>query len=301
MKARKMGFTLIELLVVIAIIAILAAILFPVFATAREKARQSTCASNLKQIGLSLIQYSQDYDEMAVRPWFSATNGINAYANAPGVNSGPALNGTTEYTWIDAIYPYIKSKAVFECPDQVNKGAVFANKLSIPVTGYTSDLQGSYGILANYCHTWTGAAGTCTLSPCSMGWIGPLSKAQYPSQAIWVSDTSGTLGLNYLVNSGLGNGNPYFYDAGTKAQYSTAVNTYPIATSGNATNWNLGGSGQGGAVAFIHQGRVNAAFGDGHVKSMAFGDVKSALQPANNCVDNATYASEPCFASFAAF
>ncbi|HEY3333481.1 MAG TPA: DUF1559 domain-containing protein [Capsulimonadaceae bacterium] len=62
-NATRSGFTLIELLVVIAIISILAAILFPVFATAREKARQTTCASNLKQLGLAFIQYAQDYDE----------------------------------------------------------------------------------------------------------------------------------------------------------------------------------------------------------------------------------------------
>ncbi len=61
---KKQGFTLIELLVVIAIIAILAAILFPVFAQAREKARQTTCASNEKQMGLAILQYQQDYDEM---------------------------------------------------------------------------------------------------------------------------------------------------------------------------------------------------------------------------------------------
>jgi len=86
------GFTLIELLVVIAIIAILAAILFPVFAAAREKARQTTCASNEKQLGLAFIQYVQDYDET----W-------------PGVYA----NGG----WAGRVYPYIKSKGVFQCPD----------------------------------------------------------------------------------------------------------------------------------------------------------------------------------------
>ncbi|MDH7569634.1 MAG: prepilin-type N-terminal cleavage/methylation domain-containing protein, partial [Armatimonadota bacterium] len=66
-RRRERGFTLIELLVVIAIIAILAAILFPVFARARENARRSNCASNLKQIGMGIRQYSQDYDERLPR------------------------------------------------------------------------------------------------------------------------------------------------------------------------------------------------------------------------------------------
>jgi len=68
---RKSGFTLIELLVVIAIIAILAAILFPVFATARDKARQTACISNLKQIGIAFVQYTQDYDEMVPAGWYT--------------------------------------------------------------------------------------------------------------------------------------------------------------------------------------------------------------------------------------
>ena len=89
-KAIKHGFTLIELLVVIAIIAILAAILFPVFATAREKARQTTCASDLKQIGLATMQYVQDYDEL--------------YPCNPE-------------QWVDKIYPYVKTQKVFVCPD----------------------------------------------------------------------------------------------------------------------------------------------------------------------------------------
>jgi prepilin-type N-terminal cleavage/methylation domain-containing protein/prepilin-type processing-associated H-X9-DG protein len=92
------GFTLIELLVVIAIIAILAAILFPVFAKVREKARQTACLSNLKQIGLGEAQYEEDYDEQT-------TNGINTYGGGNG--------------WAGQIYPYVKSNAVFICPDDV--------------------------------------------------------------------------------------------------------------------------------------------------------------------------------------
>ncbi len=92
-KGHK-GFTLIELLVVIAIIAILAAILFPVFARARENARRSSCTSNLKQIGLGVLQYVQDFDE-----------------SMPGHNMA-----VQHQLWMDVIQPYIKSEQVFTCP-----------------------------------------------------------------------------------------------------------------------------------------------------------------------------------------
>src|SRR5580700_9998945 len=87
---KKLGFTLIELLVVIAIIAILAAILFPVFAQAREKARAITCLSNEKQMGLGILQYVQDYDETL------------PYANVIEASG-------TELRWYDLVSPYIKS------------------------------------------------------------------------------------------------------------------------------------------------------------------------------------------------
>jgi prepilin-type N-terminal cleavage/methylation domain-containing protein/prepilin-type processing-associated H-X9-DG protein len=90
---KRRGFTLIELLVVIAIIAILAAILFPVFAKAREKARQTSCLSNEKQLGLAMMQYTQDYDE-----FYPSTNDY----------------GTG---WAKTVYPYVKSLGVFQCPD----------------------------------------------------------------------------------------------------------------------------------------------------------------------------------------
>lgn len=97
------GFTLIELLVVIAIIAILAAILFPVFARARENARRTSCQSNLKQIGLGIQQYAQDFDERMV-------------AVAYGTPIGSYKNTTGSYKWSDAIYPYVKSEQIFNCP-----------------------------------------------------------------------------------------------------------------------------------------------------------------------------------------
>ncbi len=94
----RRGFTLIELLVVIAIIAILAAILFPVFAKAREKARQSTCLSNVKQITLSILQYAQDYDERF--PF--------AYSTPP--------NSADRKGLIQIIHPYIQNSQVHDCP-----------------------------------------------------------------------------------------------------------------------------------------------------------------------------------------
>ena len=108
MKPCQRGFTLIELLVVIAIIAIiaiLAAILFPVFAQAREKAREASCVSNLKQLSLGMLMYAQDYDE-TLPQW----QWDHHYASG----SIDHNNGTT--IWWSAIYPYVKSVGVYTCP-----------------------------------------------------------------------------------------------------------------------------------------------------------------------------------------
>lgn len=121
-RTRIQGFTLIELLVVIAIISILASILFPVFARARENARRASCMSNLKQIGLGIIQYAQDYDETYPRTYQrTPTGGHQAQTDPtmPGfffrANYGP---GTAQgITWMDFIYPYTKSIQIFICPN----------------------------------------------------------------------------------------------------------------------------------------------------------------------------------------
>jgi prepilin-type N-terminal cleavage/methylation domain-containing protein/prepilin-type processing-associated H-X9-DG protein len=96
-RTRKVGFTLIELLVVIAIIAILAAILFPVFAQAREKARQTSCMSNVRQIGTAFQMYMQDYDYMSIRDtdW---------------------TGGPDYWCWNGWMQPYIKNEQMFRCP-----------------------------------------------------------------------------------------------------------------------------------------------------------------------------------------
>ena len=124
---RNKGFTLIELLVVIAIIAILAAILFPVFAQARAKARQTACLSNLKQMNLGIQMYIQDYDEsFPFWAWGQSYSG-----GADGWN-GPGSKGTPnhfESLWINSIYPYTKNGQIYACPN--DKGTLTAANSSV--------------------------------------------------------------------------------------------------------------------------------------------------------------------------
>src|SRR6266498_5610709 len=105
-RMKSKGFTLIELLVVIAIIAILAAILFPVFAQAREAARKASCLSNLRQLGLGMNMYTQDYDERFPN-W--------AWGNTYG-GRGSAFGH-----WHSAIFPYVKNTGIYQCPSDGQK------------------------------------------------------------------------------------------------------------------------------------------------------------------------------------
>lgn len=119
---KRTGFTLIELLVVIAIIAILAAILFPVFAQAREKARQTACLSNEKQIGLAMMQYVQDNDET----WPAQAKDAMALADS-------GIAGANPYNWRDSVYPYIKNLQIWLCPSDRPNGPL---KVATPNVGY---------------------------------------------------------------------------------------------------------------------------------------------------------------------
>jgi prepilin-type N-terminal cleavage/methylation domain-containing protein/prepilin-type processing-associated H-X9-DG protein len=133
----RRGFTLIELLVVIAIIAILAAILFPVFARAREKARQTSCLSNIKQLGLGALMYAQDYDEFLPR-----TRG-----------GGPPYIGPY---WQQVIEPYVKNRQIFTCPSAKTTAIGYAPGCRIFTNGGTGrelsqiTLPAETGMLVDY-------------------------------------------------------------------------------------------------------------------------------------------------------
>ena len=135
------GFTLIELLVVIAIIAILAAILFPVFAQAREKARQTSCTSNTRQLSFALLMYVQDYDETFPRNDDCVNGGTVALPGAPataiGCTTAPFFGDrVNHYKWWYWTYPYVKNTQINFCPSRPRDEAAWKNAAEIDNAGY---------------------------------------------------------------------------------------------------------------------------------------------------------------------
>jgi prepilin-type N-terminal cleavage/methylation domain-containing protein/prepilin-type processing-associated H-X9-DG protein len=138
---HRHGFTLIELLIVIAIISILAGIMFPTFARAREMARRSSCASNFKQISMGIIQYAQDYDDSL--PLFSLSG--QGYKGVDG------YNGADGARWADSIFPYIKSTQVFDCPSgdrnvKVYSGGRYFDPMTYSYGIVTASVAGNIGV-----------------------------------------------------------------------------------------------------------------------------------------------------------
>jgi len=281
MRTRKPGFTLIELLVVIAIIAILAAILFPVFAQAREKARQISCLSNAKQIGLGLAMYVQDYDEQMPA----------AFAGVVPVNGGTA----TQIPYENQIAPYIKNKPIYVCPsDSLPRGGenYFWDGQDCNPSP-TNCLNGkqirSYGYIGNIDTIQGNIAGQTPdpntgMSPWSGTGVGGYSIASFdaPSDTLsivesWAADdgNTGTYGDAFY-------GSPW-------GDLFTNCDTYKLAGRvtpppdpgddfGSPDNGNCKGNyenGTGYKPTKGHTSQGNYIFADGHAKSQRWGQIRA--------------------------
>jgi prepilin-type N-terminal cleavage/methylation domain-containing protein/prepilin-type processing-associated H-X9-DG protein len=258
MIRRNKAFTLIELLVVIAIIAILVAILFPVFAQAREKARQTSCLSNEKQISLALLMYTQDYDEcFPISVWWGAFN-----VGTPGADG-----------WIASIQPYVKNLAVFGCPSDSGAFKNAPDPAGYPWDGvYLSYVGNAYhgGWSGSYNYAEGPIGYEDNVQPSNF-WMEQgaqtLAKMTQPAGTILIAEKFAADNIQY--NPG------YFPGANGSLGFPTGdVITNDMSDFGqNAPDGTRDPTlpypnGPEGAIRGVHNGFANFAFVDGHVKSM---------------------------------
>ena len=218
-QSHKTGFTLIELLVVIAIIAILAAILFPAFARARENARRASCQSNLKQLGLGILQYTQDYDEK-IPP------GVETVAFTP---DGP---------WPNSIQPYVKSTGLFACPSNSKNKQIMQGTADTPVSYVANGTldQAAMGDVSPFMkrvgagvNDYAGAALASIVAPAQLILIFENSGSNYyPIQY----NLSNLNGADYDFTNHLTTSNYLFADGHVKA-------LKPLATANPINMWNI--------------------------------------------------------------
>ena len=253
----KSAFTLIELLVVIAIIAILASILFPVFARARESARRTSCLSNLKQVGLGFVQYAQDYDErLPMTSW------------QPVAHTGG--NDGRDMWWMDVLQPYVKSYQVFTCPSRkttIGTGGVDYTVLSPQTQRGNLKQFGTYTI--NQSHYGSGS----NLVADTGGYIGggvPHSPPAGNALAGIAASATTVLAVEGMLTTGSAN-----WPGGTtltlidEKQATGASESYPCMLAGAYTFDKV-------RVLGPHFGGTNVLYCDGHAKAQNFGSLMQA-------------------------
>ncbi len=235
----RIGFTLIELLVVIAIIAILAAILFPVFQKVRENARRASCISNEKQLGLAFVQYSQDGDEK--------------YPNGSWVRFSQEHEGVG---WAGQLYSYVKSTGVYKCPDDSTSGAAA-----------TATTQATYPV--SYSYNGLNICRDNGLNNSSTGIASGLPAFVSPAKTVLLYETTGDAAV---ITDSAETLPPPYNTAGTNTkgiQMSGIGNGYENYDAHNSVNQYVTGfisPSYGTTKAGLHTDGANYLMADGHVK-----------------------------------